>query len=272
MAYPVAENNAGLTIISFLILYFYAACVSESILLNRKWRLAKGQEQFRIRKYCTATNEYSITPEIQLHLLAPNIPYWPYYQDSSSEEGEPDLPFDGELYWAFYSPGGQGLSRYVLDHPEIVKDKRVLDVGSGSGAIAIAAAKAGAKTVTANDIDEIACIAIYMNANLNNITDLHIEIGNLIGTPAEHYDVLFFGDMLYDQGTAKELAVWARKICNDGKEIYIGDSQRLFMIENMRQHEVLRLAEYKYDYEIMKKEKGLDKSYVWKFICERPKS
>ena len=65
-----------------------------------------------IRRYCAPTNQYSITPEIHLHLLAPHFPYWPYYQDYlSKDEGEPDLPFDGELYWAFYSPGGQGLSR-----------------------------------------------------------------------------------------------------------------------------------------------------------------
>lgn len=111
-----------------------------------------------------------------------------------------------------------------------------------------------------------------MNANLNNITNLHIEIGNLIGTPAEHYDVLFFGDMLYNQNTAEDLAIWIRKLCNSGKEIYIGDSMRLFMVLYMRRHEVTRLAEYKYDYEIMKTEKGIDRSYVWKFVCEKPKS
>lgn len=89
--------------------YIYAECVSEGILLNKRWILAKGPEQISIRRYCPPTNQYSITPEIRLHLLAPHIPYWPYYP--LSEEEEPDLPFDGELYWAFYSPGGQGLSR-----------------------------------------------------------------------------------------------------------------------------------------------------------------
>lgn len=117
----------------------------------------------------------------------------------------------------------------------------------------------------------VACVATYLNANLNNITNLHIEIGNLIGTPAEHYDVLFFGDMLYDQDTAKELAAWVRKLCNSGKDIYIGDSKRLFMALNMSPHEIRRIAEYTYNYEIMKEEKGLEKSYVWKFICEKPK-
>lgn len=43
--------------------------------------------------------------------------------------------------------------RYILDHPEIVKGKRVLDLGSGCGATAIAAARCGASSVTANDID-----------------------------------------------------------------------------------------------------------------------
>ena len=39
-----------------------------------------------------------------------------------------------------------------MDHPELVANKRVLDVGSGCGASAIAAAKCGAEIVIANDI------------------------------------------------------------------------------------------------------------------------
>jgi predicted nicotinamide N-methyase len=43
--------------------------------------------------------------------------------------------------------------RYVLDNPQLMLGRRVLDVGSGSGACAIAAVKGGAQSVTANDTD-----------------------------------------------------------------------------------------------------------------------
>ena len=43
-------------------------------------------------------------------------------------------------FWAFAWAGGQGLARYVLDHPETVAGKRVLDFATGSGLVGIAAA------------------------------------------------------------------------------------------------------------------------------------
>ena len=52
---------------------------------------------------------------------------------------------DAPPFWAFPWAGGQGLARYVLDHPETVAGRHVLDVASGSGLVAIAAAKAGAR-------------------------------------------------------------------------------------------------------------------------------
>ena len=42
-------------------------------------------------------------------------------------------------FWAFAWAGGQALARYVLDNPDVVRGKRVLDVASGSGVVAIAA-------------------------------------------------------------------------------------------------------------------------------------
>ncbi|NWM20010.1 methyltransferase, partial [Escherichia coli] len=50
----------------------------------------------------------------------------------------------GSPYWAYYWLGGLALARFVLDRPETVAGKRVLDLGTGSGLVAIAAAKAGA--------------------------------------------------------------------------------------------------------------------------------
>lgn len=44
--------------------------------------------------------------------------------------------------------------RFVLENPDIVKDKSVLDVGSGCGATSIAAIMKKAKYAVANDIDE----------------------------------------------------------------------------------------------------------------------
>ena len=41
-------------------------------------------------------------------------------------------------FWAFAWAGGQGLARWLLDHPEEVRGRRVLDFASGSGLVGIA--------------------------------------------------------------------------------------------------------------------------------------
>src|SRR5262249_23609245 len=88
-----------------------------------------------------------LLPELKIHLGEDIDNFW---VKSKEEVGEisPWLP-----YWAFTWNGGKAVARYVLDHPELVKGKHVLDIASGSGIVAIAAAKAGAASVTGNDLD-----------------------------------------------------------------------------------------------------------------------
>ena len=95
-------------------------------------------------------------PEVTLLTAAEPFSLW----DRTNCEAPP--------FWAFPWAGGQGLARYVLDHPETVAGRDVLDVASGSGLVAIAAAKAGARSVTAADIDENALAAIALNAAAND--------------------------------------------------------------------------------------------------------
>jgi predicted nicotinamide N-methyase len=104
-----------------------------------------------------------LVPEIRLHLAAEVTPIWQATEESLARDGLPP-PF-----WAFAWAGGQALARYLLDRPETVAGRDVLDFGSGSGLVAIAAAKAGAASVRAAEIDPFAAAAIAANAALNNV-------------------------------------------------------------------------------------------------------
>lgn len=64
--------------------------------------------------------------------------------------------------------------RFVLENPDIVKDKSVLDVGSGCGATSIAAIMKKAKYAVANDIDEGKSVS---NTTLNKNHYREINIG-----------------------------------------------------------------------------------------------
>src|SRR5499427_4192069 len=104
----------------------------------------------------------ALVPEIVLHQADDPIGLWELGEGEYHSEQPP--PF-----WAFAWAGGQALARYVLDHPDVVAGRRVLDLASGSGLVAIAAARAGAAHVRAVDIDPLAMAAIELNAAANGV-------------------------------------------------------------------------------------------------------
>ncbi|MGN6679357.1 MAG: class I SAM-dependent methyltransferase, partial [Streptosporangiaceae bacterium] len=65
-----------------------------------------------------------LVPEISLHLADDAFMVWEETERTADGTGLPP-PF-----WAFAWPGGQAIARYVLDHPEIVAGRAVLDLGS----------------------------------------------------------------------------------------------------------------------------------------------
>lgn len=98
-------------------------------------------------------------------------------------------------YWIFCWASGLAMAQWLLQSPESVKDKVVLDFGAGSGVVAIAAKLAGARRVICCDIDPISLAACRENAALN-----HVELEYLDDLYcSEPVDVLLAADVLYDQ-------------------------------------------------------------------------
>jgi predicted nicotinamide N-methyase len=158
-----------------------------------------------------------LVPEITLHLATEVLPLWHKTEEELEAMGLPPP------YWAFAWAGGQALARYILDHPEAVAGKRVLDLGSGSGLVGIAAMKAGAARVTAADIDRFAAAAIARNAQLNGVT-LKIATCNLIGGTAS-WDVILVGDLFYERPLAMSLLAWLMPL---KAEVLMGDPGRTY--------------------------------------------
>jgi predicted nicotinamide N-methyase len=96
-------------------------------------------------------------------------------------------------YWAFCWGSGLALARHLLEHPEWVRGRTVVDLGSGSGIAGIAAALAGAERVVACDTDPDARLASAENAAMNQV-DIQVT-DNLSG----QWDVLLMADVLYDR-------------------------------------------------------------------------
>lgn len=176
-----------------------------------------------------------LVPEIQLHLAEDAIVLWARLE--AQMKTRLATPF-----WASAWVGGQALARYVLDHPETVRGRRVLDLGAGSGLVAIAAAKAGAAHVTANDIDPYATAAIGMNARLNGVT-VAVDRSNMLtgeADGADGFDVVLAGDALYDVPLADGMLAFLWRAYRAQRRVLIGDPCR----GHLPAHGLRRLATY----------------------------
>jgi predicted nicotinamide N-methyase len=163
----------------------------------------------------------SHVPELKLYLADDAVSLWELTEEQLGELGLPP-PF-----WAFAWAGGQALARYVLDHPETVAGKVVLDVASGSGLVAIAAMKAGAISALAVDIDTFAAHAAILNAALN---DVNVETSDAdpVGKPTSA-DVILVGDLFYDRDLAPRVLAWLIEQQAAGKTVLVGDPGRTYL-------------------------------------------
>lgn len=176
-------------------------------------------------------------PEIRLHLADEAHDLWHRTEEELETIGLPP-PF-----WAFAWAGGQGLARHILDAPETVRGRRVLDLATGSGLVAIAAAMAGAAKVTANDIDPFCETAVALNAALNGVAP-EFEGRDLLdsGVPGDEFDVVLAGDVFYDREMTARFVPFLDGLAQAGCEVLIGDPGRAYLpkerLEALSVHEV----------------------------------
>ncbi|MDB5454654.1 MAG: nicotinamide N-methyase [Caulobacter sp.] len=173
------------------------------------------------------------TPELVLHLADEITPIWTLTEEALVEIGLPP-PF-----WAFAWAGGQALARYVLDHPETVAGKTVIDFATGSGLVAIAAMKAGAKRVLAADIDSFCQAAVSLNAQANDVEVAFTDLDLLDASPPAA-DVLLAGDICYEKPMAEGVMAWLAVGRAAGATVLVGDPGRSYFPKTG----LIKLAEY----------------------------
>lgn len=192
-------------------------------------------------------------PEISLHLADEAHDLWLKTEEELEEIGLPP-PF-----WAFAWAGGQGLARYILDRPESVAGKRVVDFASGSGLVAIAAIKAGARSVLAVDIDPWTGAAIDLNGRLND-AGIAFSSEDIIGASLDE-DVLLAGDVFYDKSLAERLIPWFEMLRRSGTTIIVGDPGRAYCPRERMQ----ALATFEVPVLRALEDSEVKKTTVWRF-------
>jgi predicted nicotinamide N-methyase len=185
----------------------------------------------------TLVTRAALVPEVALHLATEITPIW-QASESWLDEHNMEPPF-----WAFAWPGGQALARTVLDAPERVSGKRVLDFAAGCGIAAIAAARCGA-VVEAAEIDPLAAAALRVNAALNGVA-VTVTEGDVVGE-ACRWDVILAGDVCYEAPMTAHILPWLRSMAAQC-EVWVADPGRAYLpgvgMEAIARHAVVTSRE-----------------------------
>lgn len=199
-----------------------------------------------------------LVPELNFHLADETIAIWQSTEEALGRQGLPP-PF-----WAFAWAGGQALARYVMDNPDIVAGRHVLDFACGCAVAGIGAARAGAARVEASEIDPFAVIAARANAALNGV-QIMAEEADFVGTD-RGWDVVLAGDVFYEGPGAQRIASWLDSLHARGCTVLIGDPGRTFLPKDQLE----ALARYDTPVSRDLEDKDVRLARVWRFTSQKP--
>ncbi len=207
-----------------------------------------------IRRH-TALASPPIVPELRLHLATEVTPLW---QATEGFLESNNLP---PPYWAFAWPGGQALSRWLLDHPEHVRGRRVLDFAAGCGMSALAAAKAGAASAEAAEIDGFSIAAIRLNAAANHLA-VGVITDDVVGGPNRGWELVVAGDVCYERPMAERVFAWFRRLAADGVEVLMADPGRSYLPK----HGLQRLATHAVPCSMELEDRALREASIYRIV------
>jgi predicted nicotinamide N-methyase len=173
----------------------------------------------------TRLSPVPLVPEIRLYQASEPMGVWQQTEQATGRTGL-DPPF-----WAFAWAGGQALARYLLDRPEAVGGRTVIDVASGSGLVAIAAVMAGAVAVTAYDIDPLATAAITVNAAANGVA-VPAACADVLSEdrpPGLGSDLVLVADAFYERDLAAQVLRFLDRSHARGADVLVGDFGRTYL-------------------------------------------
>ena len=191
-------------------------------------------------------------PDISLWLADEVTPLWRLTEEELGGMGLPP-PF-----WAFAWAGGQGLARWLLDNPDEVAGRRVLDFAAGSGLVGVAAMKAGAVSVLCADIDPFCAAAVSLNGRANQVA-LSFTDADLLDGPPPEIDVICAGDVFYEGPMSVKVLTWLTEAANRGVRVLVGDPLRTYFPKSG----LVLLAEYEVPTTRELEDSAVKRTRVW---------
>ena len=104
-----------------------------------------------------------------------------------------------------------------------------------------------------------------MNSLLNNVT-IETDTRNLIGMNNGSWDVIFLGDMFYDEEFTNYVTGWLQEMHSKGKDILIGDPGRVYLKNHPIKGRLKPVFSVDLMQHTMEENYGITQGFVWKFI------
>ena len=193
-------------------------------------------------------------PELRLHLADEVTPIWRMTEEELGAMGLPP-PF-----WAFAWAGGQGVARWLLDHPQEAAGKRVVDFATGSGLVAIAAMRAGARSALGSDVDAFCEAAVAVNAAANGV-EVEFTDADLLEGESPEVELICAGDVWYEQPLAGRVREWLERAHRRGVRVLVGDPGRTYFDASG----LTQLAEYRVPTTRDLEDSEVKRTGVWTF-------
>lgn len=179
--------------------YGYIEREDEEIVLKVTFEEEDGLEEFKEKLKNILEMDYISVEENNYDYTIYDFPA--IHLDDKYVIASPDEEFEGKTKINFISQGafGTGLHETTQDILKLIlndlnlKNKTVLDIGTGSGILSIAASISGAKSVVAVDIRDVED-EVMLNASLNNLTNIEAVVGNILEDKTlikENFDWIF---------------------------------------------------------------------------------
>ena len=179
--------------------YGYIEREDEEIVLKVAFEEEDGLEEFKEKLKNILEMDYISVEENNYDYTIYDFPA--IHLDDKYVIASPDEEFEGKTKINFISQGafGTGLHETTQDILKLIlndlnlKNKTVLDIGTGSGILSIAASISGAQSVVAVDIRDVED-EVMLNASLNNLTNIEAVVGNILEDKTlikENFDWIF---------------------------------------------------------------------------------
>ncbi|RYF84666.1 MAG: methyltransferase domain-containing protein [Chitinophagaceae bacterium] len=138
------------------------------------------------------------------------------------ESGKLDSPF-----WTQVWPSAQALALFLLDHPELIQNKKVLELGAGLGLPSLVAAQTATSVLCTDYIKEAVDVA-QKSADYHSLENFSTAVLDWQRLPTDlDVDVVLLSDVNYEPDAFSVLVKMIRHFLQKKVTIVLATPQRL---------------------------------------------